>query len=508
LWLAFSVSTTGIWMASLGAQWFLVSAPGGDHYVALVQSALSLPMALLAIPAGVLADNLDRRRLLIVVQAVALAVASVLAMFVWSGLVNVWWLLILITLLGVSNSLSTTPFQSLIPDLVPRKDIPSAAALLGVGVNVGRIIGPAVAGVLVVGFGVGVIFALTASTSAMFLVVLLLWSGQVPRVAQRERFFPAVRTGIRYVRHSPQVLRVLLRSVSFAAGMSAMFALLALIATQVLALDSGGYGALLGCIGLGAVAGALSTGRVRARLSANATVALCFVLCAVVIAVIPFVTIFWITAAVLTTAGWGWTVCLTTMVSCMQLYLPAWVRARGLATYWLALFGGQAMGSIALGAVAAEWGLPSAFLASGLLLGIGALLAIWLPIAPMDHIDRTPSMHWPEPELVVDSDDINGEVMIQTIYWVDRESEEEFLRRMIGVRTVRLRTGGTDWRLFKDAETLRRFVEEYSVSSWQEHQYQLHNRLVASDRELELLAAELSEPPPRMRRLYRFDARS
>jgi MFS family permease len=190
------------------------------------------------------------------------------------------------------------------------------------------------------------------------------------------------------------------------------------------------------------------------------------------------------------------------MAASMQLYLPAWVRARGLATYWLALFGGQALGSLLVGAIAATWGLSSAFLTSACLLGLGATFAIWLPIKQLDHIDRTPSTHWPEPQLVVDTEEISGMVVIQTIYWVAQDVEEQFLQRMVGVRRVRLRTGGTGWRLLKDAEIPRRFVEEYSVSSWQEHEYQLHHRLVASDRELEMLASELSNPEPRMLRLY------
>jgi predicted MFS family arabinose efflux permease len=502
LWVAFSASTMGVWMESLGAQWFLVSRPGGAHFVALVQGAVALPMSLLAIPGGVLADNLDRRRLLLVLQAGALLVTTALALLAWRDLVTVWSILALIALVAVTNALTTTPFQSLLPDLVPRSEIPAAAALMGVGVNLARIIGPAVAGLVVAILGVPAVFALGAATAALFIAVLVAWSGEASPVSHHERFFPAVRSGVRYVRYSPQVLRIMLRSFSFATGMMSVFALLPLLSTEVLHQGAVGYGSLFACIGVGAVGGALSVTRLRTRLSANAIVGLCFAVCAPVVAVVSLVTIVPFAALLLMIAGWGWTVCLSTMAASMQLYLPAWVRARGLATYWLALFGGQALGSLLVGAIAATWGLSSAFFTSAGLLALGATFSIWLPVKQLDHIDRTPSVHWPEPQLVVDTDEISGTVVIQTIYWVDQEVEEKFLQRMVGVRRVRLRTGGTGWRLLKDAEMPRRFVEEYSVGSWQEHEYQLHHRLVASDRELEMLAAELSNPEPRMLRLY------
>jgi predicted MFS family arabinose efflux permease len=506
LWIAFGASALGTWMESLGAQWFLVSQPDGEQYVALVQTAITLPMALLALPGGVLADNLDRRRLLIVVQFGALLVMSVLTVMAWRDLVTVGWILTLTTLVGVSNAITLTPFQSLIPDLVSRSEIPSAAALVAIGANLARVVGPATAGVVIAVVGVPAVFALAAATCALFLAVLLTWSGEATRISQRERFFPAVRSGVRYVRHSPQVLRLMLRAFWFTTGMMAIFALLPLLATQVLGLGSGGYGALVGCVGLGAVTGGLSTARLRRRLSSNAIIALCFAVSGAVIAVMPLVRLVPAAVALLVVAGWGWTLCLSTMAASMQLYLPAWVRARGLATYWLAMFGGQAFGSVVVGAVASNWGLGTAYLGSAAVLVLGATMVTWLPVRQLDHVDRTPSTHWPEPNLVVDPEDIGGEVVIQTVYWIEQDVEDEFLARMVAVRRVRLRTGGMSWRLLKDAETPRRFVEEYSVSSWHEHDYQLHQRLVASDRELEMLASRLSSRAPCMLRLYRFDA--
>jgi predicted MFS family arabinose efflux permease len=508
LWMAFSAFNMGVWIQSFGAQWFLVSRPDGVPYVALVQVVMTLPMALLALPAGVLADTLDRRRLLILVQSGALLATSALVVLTWLDLVGVPSMLVLTALVGISNALSLMPFQSLVPDLVPHPEIPAASALVAVGANLARIIGPAVAGLVVARLGVPAVFALAASTCALFVAVLVPWSGGVERVRRRERFFPAVRSGVRYVRHSPQVLRLMVRSFWFTAGMMSIFAQLPLLATQVLDLGSGGFGSLLACVGIGAVVGGLSAARLRRGLSANTIVGLSFGLCAVAVALMPLVTVLPLTVLLLVAAGWGWTLCLSTMAASMQLYLPAWVRARGLATYWMAMYGGQAVGSVLLGAVAQRWGLGTAFFVSALLLALGATMPFWLPLRQLDGIDRSPSIHWPEPQLVVDVEEIDGEVVVQVVYWVDQDVEEAFLTRMVAVRRARLRTGGTGWRLLKDAEIPRRFVEEYSVGSWDEHEYQHKHRMVVSDREQELDAAALSSPAPHIRRLYRFGARS
>jgi MFS family permease len=255
LWIALVVSSGGMWMQALGAQWFLVSQPGGAAYVALVQTALTLPVAILALPAGVLADNLNRRSLLLAVQAGSLAVGVVLTILMVTDSLDPRLLLALTALIGCGFALTLTPFQSLIPDLVSRERIPAAAALVGVGANIARIVGPAIAGFLIASIGIASVFAACTLSSVAFVVILLRWNGTTPRVSQRERFLPAMKSGVRYVRHSPQVIKLMLRSFWFTAPMMAVFALLPIVATTQLNMGSGGYGLLFACLGVGAVIG-------------------------------------------------------------------------------------------------------------------------------------------------------------------------------------------------------------------------------------------------------------
>lgn len=507
LWIALSVSTIGLWMQALGAQWFLVSQPGGGAFVALVQTALVLPMALLALPSGVLADNMNRRTLLIIVQSATFVIGLVLTVLMALDLLTPTLLLTLTALLGCGSALTLTPYQSLIPELVSRERIPLAAALTGVGANMARIIGPAIAGLLVAVIGIAAVFGLNALLTAFFLIVLIRWRGDTVRRAKRERFLPAMRSGVRYVRYSPQVLKLMLRSFLFTAPMMAIFALLPLVATQRLGLNSSGYGALFAALGAGAVAGGISIARLRRRLTTNTIVTVSVLLAASVTAALPFVTSPPVAFALIVFAGFGWTAALAAIGGAVQVYLPAWVRARGLALMALSQFGGQAIGSVIVGVAADAFGLTVAFIGAAVVMFFGAALSLWLPIHELEHIDRTPTQHWPEPDLIVDPDDFGGEVTVLIEYWIKPEDEEQFLWLMEHIRRTRLRTGGIEWRLMKDGEIANRYVEEYSVATWEEHEVQHHSRLVASDQTIEDQAEALSDPPRSVQHLFRMEVR-
>jgi MFS family permease len=195
--------------------------------------------------------------------------------------------------------------------------------------------------------------------------------------------------------------------------------------------------------------------------------------------------------------------CLSTMAGNLQLYLPPWVRARGLAIYAIALFSGQALGSVALGWLVHQVGLPWTLWAAAATLAMGSLLARWLPFVSLDGVDRTPTNYRHEPVLVVPAKEISGEVVVAVEYWVDPEDEHQFRVGMRAVRRIRMRTGATRWRLLRDAEAHRRYVEEYTVATWDEHELQLHKRLVASDQVSESVVTGLSDPPPRVIHLFR-----
>lgn len=334
LWLASLVSNLGAWMQTVGAQWFLVHAAHAAILVSLVQTANMLPDVLFAIVGGVLADTLDRRRLLIAVQ-VGLAVAgAALAALTFAGQLSPVSLLIFTFVIGSGSAFITPAYQSLVPELVPRGEVASAVQLNSLNVNIARAVGPALAGILIAHFGVGADFALNAATFLLYAVVVIFWrptSDLIPQLP--ERFFSALRAGSRYVRYSPVVRRILFRAALFLFPASALWGLLPLVASRQLALGASGYGLLLGGLGLGAIAGAMVLSRARARVTANGFVALA----GGVFAVSLVVVVLWHSTVavvlVLIPTGMAWVWILASLNTSLQLFLPAWVRARGLSIY-------------------------------------------------------------------------------------------------------------------------------------------------------------------------------
>ena len=496
LWFAVLVSNMGTWMQLVGAQWLLVGLPHAATLVALVQTADTLPDLLLALPGGALADIFDRRRFLIGLQWFQIAVGSGLSVLTLTGQMTPPLLLGFTFLLGAAGAIETPAYQALIPDLVPRDQLARAAALGGVNINLARAIGPALAGLLIARLGVGWVFVLNTISFVFIPIVLLGWRRQMVAGAEDpERFLPALRAGGRYVRHDPVTRRILLRLGLFVAPATAIWALLPLLATERLHMSAGGYGLLLGGLGAGAIIGALVLPRLTARFSPNpmllaATVAYALATIAVVVVRSPVPAF-----VALLPAGAAWMAVISSSNAEMQLFLPQWVRARGLATYQMVLFGSQATGAVAWGLLAQYGGLPRAFLlAAGVLLAGAATLGVW-PLIDTRGLDRAPSMHWPEPDLTFEPAP-ETPVAVATIYTVSPEREARFIAAMQEVRLSRLRTGAIAWRLYREGETPRVFVETYFVATWEEHLRQHHGRLTGADAVTDRRARELSDPKP------------
>jgi MFS family permease len=493
LWLAALVGLTGAWFQTVGAQWFLVQRPHASILVSLVQVATAIPYVLFGLVAGVLADILDRRLLLIAVQAAVAALGALLAVLTPAHRVTPALLLVLVFLLGTGSALGAPAYQSLVPELVPRSAIPAAAALNSISINVARAVGPAIAGVLVAAAGVATTFALAAGTALSYAVVVALWH---PPKAERpipEPFVSALRAGPRYVRHAPVVRRLLLRAALFLVPASALFALLPLIASQRLGLGSGGYGLLLAALGVGAIAGALVLPRIRARLSANAMATIAGGAFAVALAAIALLRDAVPVLLVLLPAGVAWVVVLSTLNASLQLFLPAWVRGRSLAIYTIVLFGGQALGAIVFGALADTLGLVEALLiAAGLAALAAATIRIW-PFFETSGMDRSTAVYWPEPQLAPEVDPERRPVVVMSTYRVRPERERSFIEAMARVRDSRLRTGAVRWGLYRDGADRSTFVELFVVPSWEEHLRQHHERLTGTDRDYETQVTALAD---------------
>ena len=503
LWVAQLASMIGTWMQTVGAQWLLVDAPNASTLVALVQTAALGPTLLLALPAGALADIFDRRRLLIGLQAFQFAVGAVLVALTVLGRLPPVALLGLTFLLGCGQALTVPGYQALVQDLIPRTQLRSAAALNGVAMNVARAVGPAVAGLLIAQVGVVAVFALNALTFAAFALVLTGLPAAVPRdEALPERFAGALVAGARYVRHSPTVRRLLLRILLFVTPGAALWALLPLVASRVLGLGSTGYGMLLAALGVGAVVGALVLPRVTARLSANRLIAVAGLVFGASTAVSGVAPNLGVALVALLPAGLAWLSMLATMSGTLQVFLPGWVRARGLSVYQMVFAGGQAVAALGWGVLAELVGVPATLLTAAALMAVGALTVLVWPLRDTTGWDRDLAVYWPDPHVQFEPDPEGGPVVVLVTHAVAPENQAAFLAAMRFVRRIRLRTGAQSWSLHRDGARPDCFVEISTYPTWAEHLRQHTGRLTGRDQVLEEAALALTDGRQQVRHLF------
>ncbi len=501
LWLAQVVSNLGTWMQTVGAQWVVLSASGSPALVALVQTASTLPVVLLAAPAGVLADVLDRRRVLVAVQSSMVVVAGVLAALTFAGDVDPVVVLIFTFLLGAGAAFVYPAWQAIQPELVPRAQIPQAAALGAVNMNLARAVGPAIAGVLVASVGAGWVFALNAASFVVVALAVASWRREArPDPVGREPLVAALRSGARYVRFAPSMRRVLARNLLFVPAASALWALLPLVATELLGLGSGGYGVLLGALGVGAVLSAVVLPRLRARLGTEVLLAAGFLLYAAALAALAALSSAVLAVAVLTLSGAAWMAVLSSLNATAQQVLPSWVRARAMSYYLVAFMAGQALGALVWGALAEQVGVRETFAVAGGLLALSAVAARWVPLVDPARLDPTSSTHWAElgfPEPPPQA----GPVLVTVEYVVPGDAQAEFLAATAPLARSRRRTGAREWRLFRDPAAPDRFVETFVVGTWGEHARQHAGRLTRVDRMVEDRVQALAAGPPVVRHL-------
>jgi predicted MFS family arabinose efflux permease len=500
LWLAQFASNVGTWVQSVGAQWLLLDH--GPTVVALVQTAGALPVFLFALPAGVLADLADRKRLLVWAQLGMTLVAALLAVATFTGGTTPGLLLTLTFLLGVGSALVGPAWQAIQPELVPREQLKQASALGAVNMNIARAVGPALGGLLVSLAGVGWTFALNAVSFVVILLALQLWRRAPqprPNETEREHAVAAVRAGVRYLRHAPGIRRILFRSLLFVPAASVLWALLPTISAQDLHLGSGGYGLMLGALGVGAVAGALGLPAAARRVSGTTTLMISGAVFAAVTAVLPLCPNGLVAAVPLILAGAAWIGVLSTLNAAMQLTLAGWVRARGLAFYLIVFMGGQAFGAALWGVVAGYAGLTTTlFVAAGLLL-LGAVTGWWWPLYDGGNLDRSVGSGWPDPSLVLELRPTDGPVLVQIEYRVPDDNVDDFTLAMTVVERSRRRTGATSWGLHRDIADPALFLETFQVPSWSEHLAQHHSRYTGADHDVLDRARKLAEGEPTVR---------
>jgi MFS family permease/quinol monooxygenase YgiN len=485
LWIATVASNIGTWMEDVGESWLMVSLTTSPILVALVETAGSLPIVLLAVPAGAFADVVDRRRLLLITQSWMLVSAAALGVFTLAGIVTPWLLLLLTFTLGLGTAMNAPAFQAILPEIVPRREIPAAVTLVSVAVNVSRAVGPALGGLLVAAAGSGPVFLLNALSFLGVIFVIYRWQPAPTRSTMpREQIFGAMRAGLRYVRHAPELRATLVRTAAFIGCASALWALLPLQTRHALGLGSFGYGMLLGCIGAGAVTGAAFLSKVREKVSNNLLVVGATVLFAIVTAVLAHVHVPMIAGVAMFLGGIAWITVMSSFNTAAQAASPAWARARTLSTYTLVFMGGMAFGSAAWGTVAAHFGVTSALTCAALGLIIGLAASLRYRLIDGGDLNLAPSTLWPEPVVVVQPEPEQGPVLVQIEYRIDPNRAQEFRRAMRDMRRLRRRDGAFQWGLFRDPAEPDRFIERFLVETWAEHLRQ-HGRSTESDREIQ-----------------------
>ncbi len=497
VWLAAVVSNVGTWMHDTSAAWLMTSLSPSPLMVALMQTAMSLPFFLLALPAGALADVVDRRRVLLGTQGWMLAAAAALGVLALSGRTTPWSLLGLTFALGLGAAMNAPAWQAITPELVPREDLAPAVALNGVAVNVARAVGPALGGLLVAAIGPGGVFLLNAASFVGVIAVLAAWRRPAPDGGlPAERVVGAILAGVRYVRHAAPVRTVLVRTAAFVLSASGIWALLPLVARRRLGLGAVGYGLLLGCLGAGAIVGAAVLPRLRRRLGVERLLVGATLLFAGASATLGVGRAVPAAALALIAAGLAWMSTMSTLLVAAQRAVPGWVRARALAVTFLVIQGGLAVGSLLWGALAAHAGIPAALVgaAAGLVLGLAA--APRHRVAGIDALDLTPAARRPLPDAVGVADPDEGPVLVIVEYRIDPARAADYTRAMHELARLRRRDGAVEWGLFRDAADPGRYLETFLVDSWAEHLRQ-HERVTAVDRAVQDRAAAFHLGPGR-----------
>src|SRR5580698_7586888 len=479
------ISDIGTFMQNVGAAWLMVSLGAGPIFIALTQTAASLPYFLLALPAGSAGDIVDRRKLILFTESWMMGVALILAILTIAGVMSPWILLVLTFALSAGDAFETPAWRAILPELVPKEDLAAASALNGIEFNLARAVGPALAGAIISVAGVATAFVANFVSFFGVILVVARWKRPVrKRSAPPESFSGATVAAIRYVRHSPAILTVLLRTGVAMFFTSALFALLPTVSRSVNQ-HATGYGLLLGSFGGGAIIGALVMQSARDKWAMEPIVSTGVVSLGLVILAISGLHRLSALAAVMLVGGAAWVVFISLINALVQNLAPDWVRARVLAIFILVYQGSYSLGTAAWGAVAQRSGIRTALFYAG----IGTIATIVVALfakLPDSTADLSPWNHWRMPVVVgeVGADLAQGPVLVTIEYAVISKKEAEFVEAMSEYGRMRRRDGAYRWGIFRDTEVANRYLEIFLVNSWAEHLRQ-HERQTQADRELE-----------------------
>ena len=471
LWLATVTANVCMWMNDVAAAWLMTQLAPNPVWVALVQTAATLPVFLLGVPSGAMADIVDRRHWFMFTQLWVAVTAVLLSVLAFSGALNAPLLLVLVFANGIGLAMRWPVFAAIVPELVPRSELTAALALNAIAMNASRIAGPILAGAILTGLGSAWVFGLNAALSLGAALIIWQWKN-TPRASALpgERFVGAMRVGIQYVRQSPGMRVVLLRIFVFFLHSTALLALMPLVAQRLSHGGAGIFTLLLACMGAGAVATALMLPRIRERFTRDDLVQYGTLLNALGTLVVALSPSLWISAPAMVLAGAGWISVANSLTLSAQLALPDWVRARGMSIYQTALMAGSAGGAALWGQVAGITSLQISLLAAA---ATGLLMLVLLRnqrVQQLGDADLTPQRDvLKSPTAAPDVDAQAGPVMVTIEYDVDPQDEPAFSELMRESRRSRLGQGAISWGVFRDHANPRHWMEYYVDENWTEH---------------------------------------
>jgi MFS family permease len=506
-WIASTVSSVGTWMQDTAGTWLMTVLTTSPLLIALMQTAASLPVLFLGLLAGATADIYERRRLLIFWQSWMLVAVAVLAVLTFLGVITPVTLLLFTFLLNIGSAMNNPAWQAIVPELVPREEIPSAVTLNAASNNIARALGPALGGLMVAAFavphrGAGWVFALNSASFAGVIWILWRWRRKpiFKSALPAERIAGSVRSGLRYLRYAPDLQAPLLRAFLFTFFVSAVWSLLALVAKSDLHEGAMGYGILNGCLGLGAVIGATSLSRIRRRVDADTLLLWTGIYYIATLLVLALVKIPPVVIVALLGAGFAWTTTMSTLNVSVQLSVPAWVYARALGAYLMTFQGGLALGSVLWGAIAERSSTRVALLCAA------AGLAASMPFVRRVHIlkgalpDLTP-YQWknPLPGFSAMPAPHEGPVRISIDYRITADRYAEFVEAVHALKGARLRDGAVRWGIYRDANDLERLNETFLMESWLEY-LRSRERTTEADRALRdrVWSMHAGDTPPKV----------
>ncbi|NUZ06270.1 MFS transporter [Piscinibacter koreensis] len=495
LWLGGGVYFIGNAMQVLAAAWMMIQLTGSDFLAAAVQTAVFLPMFLLALPGGVLADTTDRRRLMLAALLTHAAAGALLATLLFTGWAGPGTVMFLIFIGGCCTALMSPAYNSAVAETVPRGELPAAVTLIGIAYNAARAVGPVLAGlVFLVGGSWNFVFAVAGTLLLAYTIRRWPPAPHPPSRLPAERLWGGILSGLRFARHSAAVLAQLVRTAAFAATGSALWALLPVIGQRKLGLDAAGVGVLMGCLGAGAVTAGLVLGRVRARVGLERLVqgaCVAFAAATLVAAYVPWLVPVY---AGMFLAGAAWMSAMSTFNTATQTSAPPWVRARAVALHVLSSLGSFAIGSAVWGALSGLIGLTVALTIAATLMTLTVLLARLYPLRMGEAPDVTQVVTlWDDIGIADEPAPEAGPVAVEIGYRVRPDDVAAFLDAATQLRGPRRRDGATFWRLYRDLAEPTRYVERFIVTSWADYLHQ-RARATLADQELEALVRSYLEP--------------